>query len=150
MKQVVKQYPDKILRTKTTNIEDPQHHRCGKIINKLFMAAKLANGIGMAAQQVGETGSIFLFNGEIAINPQILSRSVDIDNQLESCLSIDKVVAVPRNTSIKVSYHNRSGNPVERDLEGYEARVFQHEYDHLHGKLIIDYQEEQINADNRV
>lgn len=61
---------------------------------------------------------------------------------IEGCLSIPKKwLYVPRFKRIKVSYQNLAGNALEREIEGYEARLFQHECDHLEGKLIIDYGE---------
>lgn len=110
-----------------------------KMLNKLLFACKINNGVGIAAQQVGLTDAMFIFNNKIAINPKITYRSDTIEHDYEGCLSTKDLVSVPRSTHIEVLYHDRTGKAVEAKLEGLEARIFQHEYDHLLGKLIYDY-----------
>ena len=101
-----------------------------------FMADN--GGVGLAAPQVGIKKRIFImgnFTKLIAcINPKIVSLSEDRKNDLEGCLSFpDLFMKVKRPTTAVVQYHTVSGELVERELTGFECRVFLHEYDHLIG-----------------
>jgi peptide deformylase len=101
-----------------------------------FMADN--GGVGLAAPQVGIKKRIFImgnFTKLVAcINPKIVSLSEDRKNDLEGCLSFpDLFMKVKRPTTAVVQYHAVSGELVERELTGFECRVFLHEYDHLIG-----------------
>jgi len=103
-----------------------------------------SNGCGIAAPQVGINKQIFLAvlsNGsrlELFINPQILDKSKETDEDTEGCLSIPNCYGtVVRHKSIKVKYFN--GKEIKtRVFEGLDARIVQHEYDHLEGILYTD------------
>jgi peptide deformylase len=95
-------------------------------------------GVGLAAPQVGIKKRIFIMGNFIklvaCINPKIVSLSDERDNDLEGCLSFPNLyMKVKRPTSALVQYHTISGELVERELTGFECRVFLHEYDHLIG-----------------
>lgn len=95
-------------------------------------------GVGLAAPQVGIKKRIFImgnFTKLVAcINPKIVSLSEERDNDLEGCLSFpDLFMKVKRPISALVQYNTVSGELVERELTGFECRVFLHEYDHLIG-----------------
>jgi peptide deformylase len=101
-----------------------------------FMADN--GGVGLAAPQVGIKKRIFImgnFTKLIAcINPKIVSLSDERKNDLEGCLSFpDLFMKVKRPASAVVQYYTVSGELVERELTGFECRVFLHEYDHLIG-----------------
>ena len=101
-----------------------------------FMADN--GGVGLAAPQVGIKKRIFImgnFTKLVAcINPKIVSLSDDRKNDLEGCLSFpDLFMKVKRPASAVVQYYTVSGELVERELTGFECRVFLHEYDHLIG-----------------
>jgi peptide deformylase len=101
-----------------------------------FMADN--GGVGLAAPQLGIKKRIFImgnFTKLVAcINPKIVSLSEERDNDLEGCLSFpDLFMKVKRPTSAVVQYNTVSGELVERELTGFECRVFLHEYDHLIG-----------------
>jgi peptide deformylase len=78
------------------------------------------------------------------VNPEILARSEETEVEGEGCLSlytlIDEDVTVPveRSVRITVRAQDEDGAPVEFEAEGHEARIIQHETDHLDGKLIVD------------
>lgn len=101
-------------------------------------------GIGIAAPQVGESLRLAVVClGELPVqlvNPEIVWKS---DEQVlgdEGCLSLPGVrVVVPRANSIKVAFTDRDGQRQEWRLSGLDARVVQHEVDHLDGVLILDY-----------
>lgn len=95
-------------------------------------------GVGLAAPQVGIKKRIFIMGNFIklvaCINPKIVSLSEERENDLEGCLSFpDLFMKVKRPTSAVVQYNTVSGELVERELNGFECRVFLHEYDHLIG-----------------
>ncbi len=101
-----------------------------------FMTAN--GGVGLAAPQLGIKKRIFIMGNFIklvaCINPKIVSLSDERDNDLEGCLSFpDLFMKVKRPASAVVQYHTISGELVERELTGFECRVFLHEYDHLIG-----------------
>lgn len=95
-------------------------------------------GVGLAAPQVGIKKRIFIMGNFIklvaCINPKIVSLSDERENDLEGCLSFpDLFMKVKRPTTAVVQYNTISGELVERELTGFECRVFLHEYDHLIG-----------------
>ena len=95
-------------------------------------------GVGLAAPQLGIKKRIFImgnFTKLVAcINPKIVSLSDERVNDLEGCLSFpDLFMKVKRPASAVVQYNAVSGELVERELTGFECRVFLHEYDHLIG-----------------
>lgn len=101
-----------------------------------FMADN--GGVGLAAPQLGIKKRIFImgnFTKLVAcINPKIVSLSEERKNDLEGCLSFpDLFMKVKRPASAVVQYNTVSGELVERELTGFECRVFLHEYDHLIG-----------------
>lgn len=95
-------------------------------------------GVGLAAPQVGIKKRIFIMGNFIklvaCINPKIVSLSEERENDLEGCLSFpDLFMKVKRPASAVVQYNTVSGELVERELTGFECRVFLHENDHLIG-----------------
>lgn len=101
-------------------------------------------GVGLASTQVGQNGQYFvakLNNGTFKafINPKIVSVSKTTKEMMEGCLSIPKIWGeVNRHLWVKVSYLNKQGQKVEEKLTGLIAHIFQHECDHLSGKLFVD------------
>ncbi|WP_020397077.1 peptide deformylase [Thiolinea disciformis] len=113
-----------------------------------------ANGVGIAAPQVYVSKRIIIvasrpnprypdapeMQPEIMINPEILQLSPETVCGEEGCLSVNEQRAmVERAQSLRVRYLNRHGDTQENLYEGFVARIVQHEYDHLEGKLFIDY-----------
>lgn len=95
-------------------------------------------GVGLAAPQIGVKKRIFIMGNFVklvaCINPKIISLSEERANDLEGCLSFPELfMKVKRPASAIVNYYTISGELVERELTGLEARVFLHEYDHLIG-----------------
>lgn len=113
------------------------------LIAAMFETMQAHKGIGLAAPQVGINEQIFIVDtGRDAfavINPKILKYS-GADILEEGCLSIPNVhVPIKRATSIEVEFTDENNRRVKAQLNGLAAKVFQHENDHLLGKLIIDY-----------
>ena len=109
-----------------------------------------ASGLGLAANQIVYLKKIITINIEdkknnfetnyILFNPKILSYSKDKIKMEEGCLSIPQQYAdIERSSEIEVEYINYKKKLIKRKVKGIEARVLQHEIDHLSGKLFIDY-----------
>jgi peptide deformylase len=116
------------------------------LIDDMFETMHKAKGIGLAAPQVGRTERVCVVDVESGkapyalINPEIVARSVDEDKSEEGCLSIPDIYGdVVRPMSITVRALDRDGKPFELNASELLARCIQHEVDHLHGKLFIDY-----------
>ena len=102
-----------------------------------------ANGVGLAATQVGVLRRMFVFDDEgedrVLVNPVITESSKDVETDDEGCLSLRNVlVPVERAKKVTIEGLDVAGDPVTYALELTTARVVQHELDHLDGVLIID------------
>jgi peptide deformylase len=113
------------------------------LIASMFETMRAQKGIGLAAPQVGINEQIFVVDtGKdflAIINPKIL-KSIGSLNSQEGCLSIPNLhVDIQRAKELEVEFMDEEGQPIRAKLSGLLAKVFQHENDHLQGKLIIDY-----------
>jgi peptide deformylase len=102
-----------------------------------------AQGVGLAATQVGVLRRLFVFSDEgedrVLVNPVITKTSKETESDDEGCLSLQGVlVPVERPTRVTIEGLDGDGERVELDLELPSARIVQHELDHLDGVLIID------------
>jgi peptide deformylase len=104
-----------------------------------------ANGIGLAATQVGVLRRLFVFQaGEdeeprAAVNPRITQRSDEVVSDDEGCLSMPGLlVPVERAVSVTLEAQDEQGTPYRLELRDLYARVVQHELDHLDGVLMLD------------
>ena len=105
-------------------------------------------GIGLAANQVGLTKSVFVMGSEnikgfpapfAVFNPRIIESSTDLIIDQEGCLSYPNLwLMVKRPNWIKVEYQDSKGNTHEVEMTGYLSKCFQHEYDHLNGICFVD------------
>ena len=138
----IRQYGDSILRMKAREVDsfDADLERLAERMTELMHEA---NGVGLAATQVGVLRRLFVFSDEgedrVLVNPTITtsSRHTEIDD--EGCLSLREVlVPVERATSVTIEGFDAKGEPVRLELELPTSRVVQHEVDHLDGVLIID------------
>lgn len=98
------------------------------------------NGLGLAAPQVGIPFRVFVMHDpdtnttEDCFNPKILERSGFLVQETEGCLSFPNLLLdIERNSNILVQYSNSEGKLFEKELTGRQARVFQHELDHVDG-----------------
>ena len=113
------------------------------LIASLFATMQEHKGIGLAAPQVGVNEQIFVVDAgkEVfaVVNPRIL-KSEGTDAVEEGCLSIPHLhVKVKRAKKVLVEFTDENNRRFRAELSGLTAKVFQHETDHLNGKLIIDY-----------
>ncbi|NMA49195.1 MAG: peptide deformylase [Tissierellia bacterium] len=121
------------------------------LIQDMIETMRYENGIGLASPQVGILKRLIVIDiGEepiIAINPVIENEEGKIED-IEGCLSVPNLRGkVDRPENIKVKFMNQSGEEVIMNAEGYVARVFCHEIDHLNGILYTDLANEVFDYD---
>jgi peptide deformylase len=104
-----------------------------------------AAGVGLAAPQIGSLRRLIVLGSReddrvtALCNPRVVWRSDEEEVAEEGCLSLGEVVLeVSRPVAVRVAAQDLDGGPVELAPEGFEARVVQHEIDHLDGVLILD------------
>ncbi|AFI83872.1 peptide deformylase [Methylophaga nitratireducenticrescens] len=122
-------------------------------IDELITFVQQRGGMGIAATQVGINQRFFIMSSHpnerypyapempstCVINPEIVWHSTQTEKDWEGCLSVPGLRAlVPRYQHIQVRYWLRDGSQVETAYEGFMARLFQHELDHLDGKVFVD------------
>ncbi|MBM4053935.1 MAG: peptide deformylase [Planctomycetes bacterium] len=137
-------YPDPVLRQNAkplTEINREVHKKADKMIELMHQA----QGIGLAAPQVGWSVRLFIIDlggnssgDKVFINPSILEETGET-NKEEGCLSFPGIMGkVIRARRIKACAYNLKGQKIEVVLEDLLARAWQHELDHLNGCLFID------------
>jgi peptide deformylase len=142
-----------VLREIARNIADSQARDIRTLINDLLVTVADADGVGIAAPQVFEPLALFIIASRpnsrypyaphmeptVMINPEILWVSDDKEKGWEGCLSIPGLRGlVPRYRRLGVRYLDREGKVREEEYADFPARVFQHEFDHIHGIVFID------------
>ena len=142
-----------VLRGVATQIADPADSVLQALIEDMLVTVADADGVGIAAPQVYAPLSLFIVASRpnrrypaapemeptAMINPEILWVSDEKNKGWEGCLSIPGLRGlVSRHTRIGVRYLTRAGDLREVEYVDFLARVFQHEFDHVQGKLFID------------
>ncbi|HEX5829643.1 MAG TPA: peptide deformylase [Gemmatimonadaceae bacterium] len=115
-----------------------------RLLDDMFETMYVAKGIGLAAPQVGrrERVAVVDVDGErfALVNPVVVERGTLLEKAEEGCLSIPEVYGdVERPATVRVHALDAEGSPLELDASALLARALQHEIDHLHGKLFLDY-----------
>lgn len=113
------------------------------LVDAMFETMHAAQGIGLAAPQVGRSERVAVVEVEgrrfVLVNPEVVDTEGKAKGE-EGCLSIPEVYGdVERPARCRVRATNLAGEPYEVEADGLLARCFQHEIDHLNGKLFIDY-----------
>lgn len=111
---------------------------------KMFDIMFKNNGIGLAAPQVGDSFRMFITNTSqtkrVCINPIVEKVSQETSVYKEGCLSFPNLrLSIKRPQSILVSYYDLDGKRISEEMNGIDARCFLHEFDHINGKVFIDY-----------
>lgn len=141
-KQPVFKIPDPVLRGKALQVEKLSK-KTGFLIDDMMRAMREANGIGLAAPQLGILQRIIViapdgFRPTALINPRIVKAEGSATGE-EGCLSIPGLYGdVTRPAIVEVAALDRKGRELVFELEGMPAKVVQHEIDHLDGILFID------------
>jgi peptide deformylase len=152
-------YGENILKTKAVNITSG-YPELKKLINDMWETMYNANGVGIAAPQIGKSIRLFVIDAspfsedkeisddeistlknfkKVFINPEIIDETGDEWNFIEGCLSIPNIREdIKRKEKITIKYYNESFEEIVLGLQGLAARVVQHEYDHIEGVLFID------------
>lgn len=142
----------KDMETATLDWEDSREHEVG---------------VALAASQVDKLLRVIVIRNDFEdrgdrtftafINPEITKFEGDIEEDFEGCLSVpDFYGKVPRHTRVKVSALDAHGRPIRITVEGFLARIFQHEIDHTHGVLFVDHIKDmpeafyQLKADGKL
>lgn len=145
-------YGQPVLRKMGEEI-DPDYPKLKELIDNMYQTMYHAEGIGLAAPQIGLSIRLFVIdlsplaedNPEnanfkmVMINPEIVWKSEETVVYEEGCLSVPGInEKVERPDKIKIVFDDIDFNEQELTLEGFQARVVQHEYDHIEGKLFTD------------
>ena len=112
-----------------------------KIKNECAMLCSLHNGVAIAAPQVGKLERWFYHAGlhQVFVNPAIVDSSETTEVELEGCLSLpNQWLPIERRTFVRVHWEDEDSNWNTGEFHGLEARIVQHEIDHLNGICIID------------
>lgn len=144
-------YGSSVLRKKADEIKRDETD-VKKLSDDMFETMENADGIGLAAPQIGISKRIFVVDGtmledekmknfkKVFINPKIISESGEDWGFEEGCLSIPSIREnISRKTDIEITYFDENWNQFTDHFDGMRARVIQHEYDHIQGKLFTDY-----------
>jgi len=155
----VTEYPNPVLRAVGAEIAEFDE-KLNTLCEEMFTVMYASQGVGLAAPQVGLSLQLFVYNTDpsapmrkmreaVVINPKILDyrEAADLDAwtdvEIEGCLSSRAECCrghIRRAKQIEVEYRDVRGRLKTKTLRGFEARVFQHEYDHINGLLHIDRQ----------
>lgn len=144
-------YPDPILRSIALPAKGIAADELAQLAADMLITMYHAGGRGLAAPQIGIARRVFVMDGfwkegapapRIIIDPVLTPLGDEIGDMVEGCLSIpDHPVSVARPTRITLRHLDLDGPMQVIDLDGIEARIAQHEADHLDGRLILDFQE---------
>ena len=145
-------YGHPVLRKISDDIQK-DYEGLDKLIENMFETMHKADGVGLAAPQIGKSIRVFIVDGtgladeepELAdfkktfINADIIETSGEIVPMNEGCLSIPKIREdVNRKSRIHIKYYDENWEFHDEVIEGFKARIIQHEYDHLDGILFTD------------
>ena len=143
----------KVLRLQAQAVTDSRSAEIQRIIETMQDTLSTTQGVGIAAPQISISKRIIiiasrptprypsapLMEPTVMINPAFQTLSDTREKDWEGCLSIPGIRAlVPRYIEILINYTNQQGILVEARLEGFVARIFQHEFDHLEGIVYLD------------
>ena len=143
---LVRQYPDPVLRQAAAEVGEVDDG-VRRLVERMSDVMQRSHGVGLAAPQMGVLRRVLIYrigpDGEVRvlINPTLRDRSEETEVDTEGCLSLlggELQVPVTRHVSVVAAGMDVAGQPVEVAAEGLEARVIQHEIDHLDGVLIVD------------
>ena len=143
-------YGDPVLRQKAKDIEPGTD--LSVLIEDMFETMHAANGVGLAAPQIGKSLRLFVVDGrsiedeasmesfkKVFVNPQMVEELGSAWEYEEGCLSIPNIrEKVARKESLVIKYFDENWNEQTEVFDGVNARVIQHEYDHIEGILFID------------
>jgi peptide deformylase len=143
---LVRQYPDPVLRMKAREVEELDES-VAELAERMTRLMDEARGVGLAAPQIGIVRRVLVCrtgdeeSAVALVNPRVTASSEELEEADEGCLSLGAasiVVPVERPLTVTIEAQTPEGESVRLEAEGLQARVIQHEIDHLDGVLIID------------
>ncbi len=146
----IRTFGDPVLRERCAEVEAVDED-IERLVNDLIDTIPKPGGAGLSANQIGILKRVFIYENEgemeACINPRLVSASEEMVEEMEGCLSLPgAIVPVARHAALELSFIDLRGEPRRLLAEGWLARVFQHELDHLDGVLILD----RTDRDSRV
>lgn len=153
MKLPIIAYGDPILRQKAKEVEE-DYPELDTLIQNMFETMYAASGVGIAAPQIGKSIRLFVIDAspyeedepqlkdfkKVFINPIIIQEEGDKWASSEGCLSIPDIREdVSRLSTLTINYLDENWEEQEETYDGLAARIIQHEYDHIEGKLFTDH-----------
>jgi peptide deformylase len=149
----IRQYPDAVLRMRAREVVQFDDD-LARLAEKMAQLMNDARGVGLAATQVGVLQRLFVVqlaeyeDVTTIVNPEITRRSRSTETVDEGCLSLQGVlVPVERAREVKIEGQDVKGARLELELEEMDARVVQHELDHLDGVLMIERTDDESRKD---
>ncbi|HEU5147805.1 MAG TPA: peptide deformylase [Chryseosolibacter sp.] len=144
-------YGDPVLRQRAKDIEPGTD--LTQLVEDMFETLAGANGIGLAAPQIGKSIRLFIVDGtgleeepgmedfrKVFVNAEMIEELGTPWEFEEGCLSIPNIrEKISRKQQLKIRYFDQDWNPHEETYDGMKARIIQHEYDHIEGKMFVDY-----------
>jgi peptide deformylase len=144
-------YGDPVLRQRAKNIEPGTD--IAQLVNDMFETLDAANGIGLAAPQIGQSVRLFIVDGtslqddpamenfkKVFVNAELLEEAGTPWEFEEGCLSIPNIrEKISRKEHLRIRYFDEHWTLFEESYDGMKARIIQHEYDHIEGKMFVDY-----------
>ncbi|HCL56193.1 MAG TPA: peptide deformylase [Spirochaetia bacterium] len=140
-------YGNPILRKKAAKVEKFDNE-LKELIDDMIETMYEADGVGLAAPQIGESLQIAIVDPDpsqngltriVLMNPEIETIGIESEVKEEGCLSVPGIYSeVKRNLRLKVKAQDIDGSPLEFEADGFFARIIQHETDHLNGVLFVD------------
>jgi len=145
-------YGDPVLKRKADNI-DKNYPELNKLIDNMFETMYNSHGVGLAAPQIGKSIRLFIVDAspfeeddaelkdfvQVFINPVIIEENGKEWEFNEGCLSIPTIREdVKRKERIVIQYQDENFESWEEEFTGIAARIIQHEYDHIEGKLFVE------------
>ncbi len=143
--------------TKEVDLEKEDKEKLRELIKKMRRKMVESDGVGLSANQIGIDKKVFVVQlpeeyGKskfyAVINPEITKRSEETQEMNEGCLSVPEVFGpVKRAEKVTLEGRNLEGKKIKIKANGFLARIFQHEVDHLNGKLFLDRAEHTFRVD---
>ncbi|MDQ2656983.1 MAG: peptide deformylase [Bacteroidota bacterium] len=144
-------YGDPVLRQRAKNIDTGTDIK--QLVEDMFETLEAANGIGLAAPQIGKPIRLFVVDGTaiedepgmenfrmVFVNAEVIEEAGTPWEFEEGCLSIPNIrERISRKEQLRIRYFDENWNSFEETFDGMKARIIQHEYDHIEGKMFVDY-----------
>lgn len=149
----ITQLGEPVLRKVAKPVRRMPSSKLAALVRDMILTMRKAKGVGIAAPQVGQSLRLFIVAPEPStrypksprippvamLDPVIVKRSKKMVTDWEGCLSIPGIRArVPRHHALEIEFTDLQGRRMRGKLNGFVARIFQHEFDHINGMVYLD------------